>query len=71
MATSHVSGVLALMMALKPQHSFRSLLYSLQRSSVPVVSKARKAGYLGEVNAIRAIRDISRKKAPIIPASRR
>jgi subtilisin len=65
MATSHVSGVLALMMALKPQSSLKTLLQSLQRSSVPVVSKARRAGYLGEVNAIKAIRDISRKKAPL------
>lgn len=62
MATSHVSGVIALMLSLHPQSSFRPLLGSLQRTSLPVISSARKAGFLGEVNAIRALKDIARKR---------
>lgn len=64
MATSHVSGVAALMMALKPGISLSSLLAGLQRSALPISSTARKAGFLGEVNAIRAVRPIARKKIP-------
>ncbi|MDF2926024.1 MAG: peptidase [Paenibacillaceae bacterium] len=62
MATSHVSGVIALMMSLKPQLPLKPLLNSLQKTSVPISVKAKKAGFLGEVNAIRAIKDMSRKK---------
>lgn len=62
MATSHVSGVLALLMALKPGIGQRALLGCLQRTSLPVVSRARKAGFLGEVNAIRAVRALSGRK---------
>lgn len=62
MATSHVSGVIALMLSLKPRTSLRTVLASLQRTSLPLASKARRAGFLGEVNAIRAVRDISGKK---------
>jgi subtilisin len=62
MATSHVSGVAALMMALKPGISLSTLLSGLQRSAMPISSTARKAGFLGEINAIRAVRAISRKK---------
>ncbi|MDF2938349.1 MAG: peptidase [Paenibacillaceae bacterium] len=62
MATSHVSGVAALMMALKPGMGLSSLLAGLQRSTIPISSTARKAGFLGEVNAIRAIRSVTRKK---------
>ncbi|MNP50539.1 hypothetical protein D3C76_1448090 [compost metagenome] len=62
MATSHVSGVAALMMALKPGLGLTSLLTGLQRAAMPISSTARKAGFLGEINAIRAVRTISRKK---------
>lgn len=62
MATSHVSGVAALMMALKPGLGLSSLLAGLQRSSMPISSTAKKAGFLGEINAIRAIRNVTRKK---------
>jgi subtilisin len=62
MATSHVSGVAALMMALKPGISLSMLLSGLQRSAMPISSTARKSGFLGEINAIRAVRTISRKK---------
>ncbi|RAU97882.1 S8 family peptidase [Paenibacillus sp. YN15] len=69
MATSHISGVAALMMAVKPGIGLSSLLAGLQRSAMPISSTARKAGFLGEVNAIRAIRAVARKK-PRTPGSR-
>lgn len=62
MATSHVSGVAALMMALKPGLGLSPLLAGLQRSAMPISSTARKAGFLGEINAIRAVRSVTRKK---------
>lgn len=65
MATSHVSGVIALMMALKPRSNMKQLIASLQRTAFPITSKAKKSGFLGEVNANRAIKDISRKKASL------
>lgn len=69
MATSHVSGVVALMLALKPGMSLSSLLAAMQRSSMPISSSARKAGFLGEVNAIRAMRAMNRRK-PRAPSPR-
>lgn len=57
MATSHVTGVLALLMAAKPEASMKTLLSYLQAGAAPLSSNARKAGFLGEVNALRALKE--------------
>lgn len=62
MATSHVSGVIALLLSLKPQLKAGAILDHLQRYSSPVISINRKAGFLGEVNAARPARAVSKKK---------
>ncbi|WP_438444859.1 S8 family peptidase [Gorillibacterium sp. sgz5001074] len=63
MATSHVSGVIALLLSLKPQYTTRTILDQLQKHSTPVASMNRRSGFLGEVNAVRPIRAaVQRKK---------
>lgn len=63
MATSHVSGVIALLLSLKPRLTLKQIKANLQRNSLPVNSKSTSAGFLGEISAVRSIRACLRKKA--------
>lgn len=56
MATSHVSGVIALILAVKPNTSPKALITQLQKNATPLESTLRKAGFLGEINAARTLR---------------
>lgn len=55
MATSHVSGVIALLLSLEPGLSPKALIAYLQKNATPMASAAKQAGYLGEVNAAKTL----------------
>jgi subtilisin len=56
MATSHVSGVIALMLAADPSLKPEAIRRILKRSSRPILSKKRGRSAAGEISALRAFR---------------
>lgn len=66
MATSHVSGTIALLLSIKPRLDLRQIKSLLQSNASPITSNAKKSGFLGEVNAYRTVRALGRGKTPKI-----
>lgn len=62
MATSHVSGTIALLLSIKPHLDVRQIKALLQNNASYITSNAKKAGFLGEVHASRTVRAISHGK---------
>lgn len=64
MATSHVSGVVALLLSIKPRMSIEQIISLLQKTASPLPYPSKQSGFTGEVNAARTVKAIREKAAP-------